>query len=79
MCDVDCLSKKMVSELKEIYNSEIEEKVDKNNSDNVSKFVNVLASKIDYRYFMQSYMFFTKCSEEDFKNFFYSCILKEVL
>lgn len=79
MGDVDRLTKKMISELKEIYNSEIEEKIDKNNSDNVSKVVNVLASKIDYKYFMQSYMFFTKCNEEDFKDFFYSCILNEVL
>ena len=79
MCDVNRLTKKMISELKEIYNSEIEEKVDKNNSENVSKVVNVLASKIDYRYFMQSYMFFTKCNEEDFKDFFYSCVVSEVL
>lgn len=79
MGDVDRLTKKMVSELKEIYNSEIEEKIDKNNSGSVSKIVDVLTSKIDYRYFMQSYMFFTKCNEEDFKDFFYSCVVKEVL
>lgn len=79
MGDVDRLTKKMISELKEIYNSEFEEKIDKNNSDNVSKVVNVLASKIDYRYFMKSYIFFTKCNEEDFKNFFYSCVVKEIL
>lgn len=79
MGDVDRLTKKMVSELKEIYNSEIEEKIDKNNSGSVSKIVDVLASKIDYRYFMQSYMFFTKCNEEDFKDLFYSCVVSEVL
>lgn len=79
MGDVDRLTKKMVSELKEIYNSEIEEKIDKNNSGSVSKIVDVLASKIDYRYFMQSYIFFTKCSEEDFKDFFYLCVVKEIM
>ena len=79
MGDIDRITKKMISELKEIYNSEIGGKVDKNNSESVSKIVDVLASKIDYKYFMQSYMFFTKCNEEDFKDFFYSCVVKDIL